>query len=293
MSSYRELVDSLESALTGYAVSPSQTHLTEDITAGDLTLPLADHQKVSAGLVQVGDELMWVDSTAESGAVVPPYGRGYQSSTAASWPAGTRVVNKPAFPRHRIGEVVNEVIRNLFPGLYGVETTEVVHQAAVLTYELPANCAGVLSVTYETVGPSQLWPEVRRWRYNPSADASRFPSGKSIDLWQGGLPGYPWRIVYKTTPVSISDGDEFTDSNLPEYCEDVVKNGVLYMLIGRKDFPRLQTRTVESSQRAVYVETGAASDASKYYYALFQSSRDEAQMRLLKEHPPQVHLTRY
>jgi len=294
MSTFAELVDELESALTGYSVSPSQTHLTADVAADELTLPVSDHQKVSAGLVQVGDEMVWVDSVSASGAVVPPYGRGYQSSTASAHVSGTRVVNKPPFPRVRIKRTLNEVITNLFPDLYGVSFTEIVNQGPVTTYALPADCEGILSVVYETVGPSEAWQPVKRWHYNPSANPAAFPSGKSVDLWQGPIPGYRWRLIYKVKPTALSaPQDDFTSCGLPEYCEDVVKAGAAYQLVSRLDFPRLQTRSVESSQRSVYVETGAANDASKYYYALYQEAKAAAAKRLREEHPPQVHFTRF
>lgn len=295
MSTFLELVDSLESTLGGYAQSPSQTHLTDDLAVDGLVLPVADHQKVSAGLVQIGDELLWIDSTSSSGAVVPPYGRGYQSSTASAHESGTRVVNKPSFPRVRIKATVNEVIGSLFPDLYGIGTTEIVNSGVVTTHELPADCTGVLAVTYETVGPSQAWQPVKRWNYNPSASTDTFPSGKSVDLWQGPIPGYRWRITYKKEPAALtSASDDFTAvTGLPAYCETVVFYGACYQMAGWLDVHRLQVRSVESSQRSVFVETGAAADVSKYYYALFEAEKGKAQMRLLKDYPPQIHFTRF
>ncbi|GAA0936210.1 hypothetical protein [Actinocorallia libanotica] len=293
MGSVVELVDDLEATLTGYDTSPSQTHLTSSMASGDLTMSVDDHKKVSAGLVQVGDELMWVDSTSASSVVIPPYGRGYRSSTAASHAAGERVVNKPKFPRVNILRTINEVIGGLYGDLYAVDVTQIVHEGSVTTYELPATCAGVLSVRYETVGPSRAWQPVKRWNYNPNANTTTFPSGKSIDLWQGPIPGYPWRITYKREPTALTSGGTFTDSGLPEYCEDVVKYGAMHRLIGTLDSPRLQVRTVESSQRSAYVETGAAADLSKYYYALYQEALGKAAKRLREDHPPQIHFTRF
>lgn len=291
------MVDSLEMKLQGYAQDQSpQTYLTTAIDDGELALTVNDGQQVSRGLVQVEDELLWVESVSNQAgtATVPPYGRGYMGSTATSHDVGVRVVDNPIFPRIEIRRTIAEVIGSLYPDLYALTAFEFDYNAAQMSYALPAGTVGVSSASWQTIGPSEVWEPIRRWRYDANADPDTFASGRTITIGAGNIvPGRTVRVMCLAEPQALaSDADDFTETGLGSYVEPVVNYGVMYRMVGNLGGPRLQVRAVESSQRSAYVETGAPANLSKYFYALYQAELAKARTRFLTDNPTQIHKTR-
>ena len=63
MPSFSDLVDETLIALSGYTQRQDQsTYLTAAMTDTQLTMTVSDAAVLSKGLVEVGDELMWVES---------------------------------------------------------------------------------------------------------------------------------------------------------------------------------------------------------------------------------------
>lgn len=296
MSTLKQLMDQVESNLQGYVQDQAeQTYLTTSVDTDDLALILDEPALVSRGIVQVDDELMWVKSVdrGDSTATVSPFGRGYLSSVAASHAIGARVVDNPLFPRAQVKIAINQVLENLYPDLYVLATEDITYVAARVTYEMPAESRNVTSVTWQTVGPTQYWEPLKRWDFNPRADTTEFPTGKSIDLWSPVVPGRTVKVNYIKRPGTLSlSTDDLTDTGLEDYVETTVIYGTCYRMVGWLDAPRLQARAVETSQRSAYVEAGAAANAAKYFYALYQQSLEAARLRFLKENPTGLHFKR-
>ena len=297
MSTLKQLMDQVESNLQGYVQDQAeQTYLTTAIDADDLALIVDEPALVSRGIVQVDDELLWVKEVdrTDSTVTVSPFGRGYLSSTAATHAIGARVVDNPLFPRARVKENINQVLENLYPDLYVLDTEDITYVAARATYEMPADARNVTSVTWQTVGPTQYWEPIKRWDFNPRADTTEFPTGRSIDIWSPIVPGRTVKVDYIKRPGTLTlSTDDLTDTGLEDYVETTVIYGTCYRMVGWLDAPRLQARAVETSQRSAYVEAGAAANAAKYFYALYQQSLEAARMRFLKENPTGLHFKRY
>lgn len=298
MTTYKNLVDQVALSLQGYTYDQAQmTYLTTSIDADDLGLVVDEGANVSRGLVEIDEELVWVKSVDRNAgtAVIPPFGRGYMSSTATTHGVGARVTDNPIFPRQQIKLNMNQVIRDLYPDLYVIGTTEIDNIASRSTYELPAEAQEVTTVRWKTIGPSKFWQPIKRWSFNPRASTDEFASGKTVDIWDRIVPGRPMKVDYimPADPLVNDADDVATVTGLGDYVEPVLIYGTCYRMAGNLDTPRLQTRAVETSQRSAYVETGAAMDVSKYFYALYQEARTHARDRFLKDNPTVMHLTRY
>ena len=99
---YAGLVDDVLLKLSGYTLRQDRTtHLTADLTSSGLSLSLGSVQNIGKGSIEIEDELIWIDSydRVSSTAVIAPYGRGYQGTTAAAHVTNAKVTIAPTFPR--------------------------------------------------------------------------------------------------------------------------------------------------------------------------------------------------
>ena len=83
---YAELINEITLNLSGYTMRQERmTHLTEDMTSTGLTMKLRDVANIGKGIVEIGEELIWIDTYDRNSntATIAPYGRGYQGTTAS------------------------------------------------------------------------------------------------------------------------------------------------------------------------------------------------------------------
>jgi hypothetical protein len=296
MSSLRELVDQVLLNLEGDALDQGeQTFLTNDIDSGNTVISVDDASLISQGLVEIDDELIWVKSVdMQNNALnLSTLGRGYRSTSATSHSTGAVVRNNPRYSRYRVKQTINTAIRNVYPDLYAIKTYEFPYVAARLAYPLPADVDQIHNITWESVGPSRVWIPMRTYQYVPDADTTNFPSGKAINLWEGVTPGRTVRVTYigATTPLT-NDGDSFTLTGLAPTAEETIIYGACYRLVGFAEAPRMQITSVEATQRSAAVPAGAASNAGKFFYAMYQETLSQERERLLRSNRDVMHRTR-
>lgn len=296
MSTFAQLVDQVLLNLEGDAFDQSeQTFLTSDIASGNTVLTVDDASLISKGLVEIEDELIWVKSvdTSTSTLTLSTLGRGFRSTTAASHSAGAVVANNPRYSRHRVKQAINTAIRNVYPDLYSVSTTEITYVAARMAYALPAGVDQIHNISWESVGPSRVWIPVTSYNYVPDADTENFPSGKALVIQDGITPGRTVRVTYigATTPL-VSNSDDFSLTGLAATAEETIIYGACYRLVGFAEAPRMQLTAVEASQRATSVPPGAASNAGKFFYAMYQETMQQERERLLRSNRSVMHRTR-
>lgn len=296
MTTYNALTDLVLMNLQGFSLDQDQiTYLTNAIASGDTTIIVNDVTETSRGLVEIEDELVWfqsIDNTSMA-ATTPPKGRGWMGTTAAAHAAGTVVRNNPKWPRSVIKRAINDVVTSTYPDLFQVKTTSFTFAAAKFNYDLPADAADVLDVTWDVIGPTKRWPRVQRWRYVPNADKATHPSGKTVEILDYIVPGRTISVTYSALPVKLSSGtDDFAITGLAPTAEDVVLYGACYRLSGYLDIPRLQVQNVEGNQRSQVVPPGAANNASKYFYALYQERLQRERQILVSQWPRITHLSR-
>ena len=107
------------------------------------------------------------------------------------------------------------------------------------------------------------------------------------------MPGRPIKITYISAPGSlVNETDTLSSTGLSETCRDILVYGACARLLAAVETGRLQTWSVTQAQRDQLVPAGAASNASKYYYALYQQRLHDEQMRLQKLYPAVLHKVR-
>lgn len=297
MSTFAQLTDQVLLHLEGDSLDQSeQTFLTADIGSGNTVLSVDDASKISSGLAEIEDELIWVKSvdTSTNTITLSTLGRGFRSTTAASHSSGAVVTNNPRYSRFRVKQAINTAIRNVYPDLYVVKTTEFTYVAARLTYGIPSDVDQIHNVAWQVVGPSRVWKPIKTYTYTPNANTTSFPTGKTIDIWEGITPGRTVRVSYiaATTPLA-NNGDEFsTVTGLATTAEETIVYGACYRLVGFAEAPRLQVTSVESSFRATSVPVGAAQNAGKFFYAMYQESLAQERERMLRSNRSLMHRIR-
>lgn len=291
MTVFADLKDEVYRNLLGFTRSQEQiTHLTAAITDVDTTFVMADPTQLSRGVVEIGDELIYVDrkDSVTLTATIPPYGRGYLSTTAVDHAAGERIINNPRTPRYVIGQAINQTIRAVYPDLYAVHTAKFPYVAARLHYTLPTDADTLLSVEWQPSGPSLVWIPVRYWRQSTTADQVDIELGDAIEA------GRPVRFTYGARPSELDDcSSSFTDTGFDDNVRDVIVYGACARVIGYGESARLQSEAIETSTAAQIIPPGATMNAGKYFYQLHRQRLAEEQRRLQLRHRAVVHRTQF
>jgi hypothetical protein len=246
---------------------------------------------LSRGLAEVDDELIYVKNYDRTSGVVQVMGglngRGAEGTVAASHAQHALITADPKYPRARMREAVNDVLQALYPDLVVFETTEITNTALVYEYAMPADALDVWAVSDQTIGPSQVWMQGRFYRFNPTADTTAFPTGKSIQLFDSVVPGRSMLVKYVKAPSPLVNGsDDFaTVTGLPERCVDLVMWGACARLIPALEAARLQQTSVESTERANLVPVSSATKTAQYFLAMYQQRLQDERRRMLEENP--------
>lgn len=298
MATFGQMTDEVIRKLAGFTLRQDrQTHLTSAITATATTINVASAQNISTGIIQIDDELIYVDSFDRTNGTitVPPYGRGYQGTVASSHTTGSKVVIAPSFPVIDVKNAINETILGVGDKLYAIGTHTFSYSTSKLTYALPAEADEVLQVSYETTGPSKEWVPVRGWRIDKNANSTAFTSGKSITLTTGVEPGRTVQVVYSYEPLEMDlDDDEFdVVTGLPASCKDVIVLGAAWKMSSFIDPGRLTFGSAEADQQSQIAARayGAGTNASKYLLGLYEKRLNEEIVKLQNRFPIRVHFT--
>ena len=283
MATLNQIVDETLLALAGYSADAEVlTVLTAAVDASTLTLPVQDAKQVARGLVEVGDELVYVsgiDAAANTLTVLVGQ-RGYRSTTAAAHPSGTLVRNHPRFPRMTVASTINDVIEQVWPDLFAVKVYEFPASGSRATYDLPVEALSILSVTWEVVGPSHSWQAVRRFDMAPAVGAVP----PKLTLFDQPTPGRAVRVVYTASPTRITLDDELTVSGLSGSCRDLIVFGACSRLIGNVEPGRLVTQQVQAALQQGD-PAGANTNAAKWFYTMYSRRLEDERAALHSQYP--------
>lgn len=297
MTTFKDLQNVVLNTLHGQTADQEERcALTTDITAGATSFVVDDVTQVSRGLIEIDSELMWVKSIdSPSNTVnISPFGRGYGETTAVSHTANTMVMNNPRFPRQYVKDAITECLSEVYPDLFQVKKDESNRSVSTtITYGLPADCDIILSISWQSVGPTKRWVPVRRYAYDANADTTAFPNGKAVDIYDPMTPGRTIKVSYIAAPASlVNDSDTLASTGLGEGVKDVLVYGACARLLRSLEASRLQTATIEQGDRASVVPPGSATAASNAYWVLHQQRLQDERDRLQRLYQPSVHLTR-
>lgn len=296
MTTFKQMVDETMLNLAGFGMRHDPvTYITGSLSSSATSTTIADTESIGKGVIEIDDELIYVSSFDRATGVVniPPFGRGFAGTTAATHAANAMVTINPTYTRQAVKKALNDTVLAVFPDLFGVASHTFTYSPAVTTYSLPAAVQSVLAVSYQAIGSSQEWRPVRGWRVDPMADTTAFPTGNTITLTSVVEPGRTVRVTYTTEPAVMAvDADVFTTvTGLPESCRDVITFGAAYRLLSFVDSGRTQFMAPEALAQSAGIQSGSATNSAKYVYALFQQRLQEEKRKLQEKFPVRIHFT--
>ncbi len=302
-----ELTDEVLINLAGYTIQQDKaTHLTSAITTTTSTLAsptifnVADAQRLGTGIVEIDDELFWVDTVdrISNSATVSPYGRGFMGSTADTHTAGSKVTISPTFPRHVVKRAIQDTLRAMGAAIFAVKQTSFTYSSsAINTYELDnKNIQNILTMHWQDIGSSKEWIRIKRWEFDAFPDETTWGTGaQTVTIGDRIVSGRKVKVVYATTPSTISttSTDSFSaQTGLPESCRDVVILGASYRLIAYLDPARTGAQSPQADETDNKRTFGSATNAYRQLFALYTQRLSEENLSQQQQYPPRVHFSR-
>ena len=305
MTTLNSMIDEVLINLSGYTFQQDRsTYLGASVTttvsssASPTILTLGSTDSVGKGVVEIDEELLWIDSydRIANTATVAPYGRGYLGTTAALHSADTKVTISPTFPRYVIKKAINDTLRAIGATIFAVKQTTFTYNAAITTYELDnLNVQNIINIQWQEVGPSKEWLRVKSWDFDSFPDVTTWGSGsQTVSVYDYITPGRTVKVVYATAPVALTNNsDVFTDvTGLPESVRDVVILGAAYRLLTYLDPARAAQVSPQADETDSKRPYGASQTATKQLYALYTQRLQEETSAQQQQYPPRVHYSR-
>jgi hypothetical protein len=305
MATLTDMINEVSINLSGYTLQQDRaTHITTDVAAtastiaAPITLSLASTDSVGKGVLEIDEELFWVDNYDRVGntATIAPYGRAYLGTTLAAHTAGTKVTIAPTFPKFVIKRAINDTISAIGSSIFAAKKTTITSNLATSAFRLPAtgdslNIRSILAVAYEAIGPSKEWIPIRSWRFDGNANSTAFTSEQTISIYDMITSGRTIQVVYSTDPTPFTtNAQEFaTQTGLPESCKDVVILGATYRLLSNLDPARASMVSPQADETDSKRPYGSSQSLTKQVYALFNQRLNEEIKNQQEKYPIRVH----
>ena len=298
------MIDEVLINLAGYTLQQDRsTHLLQAVSTTTSTIAVPTVLQLAStelgkGTVEVGEELMWVDSfdRIANTATISPYGRGYLGTTASTAAAGTRVVISPTFPRYVVKKAINDTIRAIGSSIFSVKQTTFTYNAAITTYELEnLNIKNILTMHWESIGPSKEWIRVKRYDLDALPEINTWgATSQTVTIGDIITPGRTVKVVYATDPTALgTNSDIFTTvTGLPESVRDVVILGAAYRLLTYLDPARAAMVSPQADETDAKRPYGSSSTATRQLFALYTQRLAEETRAQQQQYPARVHYSR-
>lgn len=302
------LIDEILINMAGYTMQQDRaTSLSAAIsTTTTTTLSVSSTADIGKGIIEVGEELMWVENfdRVANTLTIAPWGRGYLGTTASTAATSSKVTISPTFPKHVIKRAINDTLNAMGASIHGVKQLTFTYNPAVTTYELldgatNVTAQNILAVHWQEVGPSKEWIPVKRFSFEPYADittwgGSAASPAQTISVYDYITPGRTVKVMYASAPVTFTSNDDVftTTTGLPQTCKDVVVLGATYRLLTYLD----PARATQTSPQADEIDSkrpfGGVGNVMRQIYALYTTRLAEEAKAQLQQYPPRVHFTR-
>ena len=299
------MINEVSMNLSGYTLQQDRaTHITSAVAAtastiaAPITLSLASTDSVGKGIVEIDEELFWVDNYDRVGntATIAPYGRAYLGTILAAHTEGTKVTIAPTFPRFTIKRAINDTITAIGSSIFAASTTTITSNAAVSAFRLPAtgttlNIRSILAIAYQALGATKEWIPIRTFRFDGNANTTAFTSGQTVSIYDYIPSGRTVQVVYSTNPTPFTtNADIFTDTTgLPESCKDLVILGATYRLLSNLDPARASMVSPQADETDSKRPYGSSQSLTKQVYALFNQRLNEEIKKQQDKYPIRVH----
>jgi hypothetical protein len=297
MTTFNNLIDDVQLDLSGFTYRQDRvTYLVSAATTSDLILNVASTDNIGKGIIEIDDEMMWVDSYDRQAntITIAPFGRGYNGTTAAAHSTNSKVTITPTYPRYAVKRAINDTIGAVYPKVFATGSTAVSFLASRTTYSVPQDAVQILSMAWQSVGPTKEWLPIRQWRWDPLAYATSFPTGKSVSIYDNVLPGRTINIIYAHIPSSMSSlSDDFeTVTGLPASMKDVVVYGAAWRLSSYVDPARISISSPQADELDVKRPYGTGTNVTKNLQALYLQRLEEESLKQKLQYPTRVHYSR-
>ena len=305
MTTLLDMIDEVSINLSGYTLQQDRaTHITANVAAtastiaAPITLSLASTDSVGKGILEIDEELFWVDNYDRVGntATIAPYGRAYLGTTLAAHTAGTKVTIAPTFPRFVIKRAINDTISAIGSSIFAANKTTITSNLSTSAFRLPAtgnslNIRSILAVAYEAIGPSKEWIPVRNWRFDGNANSTAFTSEQTISIYDMITSGRTIQVVYSTDPTPFTANTEVftTQTGLPESCKDLIVLGATYRLLSNLDPARASMVSPQADETDSKRPYGSSQSLTRQVYALFTQRLSEEIKNQQEKYPIRVH----
>jgi hypothetical protein len=302
MTTFSDVIEEVISNLQGFSQIPDQQcAITSSIGTTTTTIPVADASLLGTGMAEIELEMVYISSVDINAntVTIPPYGRGYRGTTAATHASGVAITMAPSWPRNVVAREINNVITSIYPVIPAVKTAPIFQMDPIFTqYVLPVDAEYVLDVNY--YDPLQLaWVRSTKWEHQHSAattgtTGSTFATGKYVNLWDLILSGYDIQVTYAARPSKLVNlGDDFTNvSGLSDSLKDVVVLGVMAKMIQFAEVARIPVRLLAAQQLAPNNPVGSATNIARDLRQQYQQALLEEQRAFGIKYQPRVHRTR-
>jgi hypothetical protein len=214
-------------------------------------------------VVAIDLELFYVQAVNGSTISVVP---GYLGSLEANHVSGALVYVNPRFSQFDVLTAINDDLSDLCSpdnGLYQVNSVEITYNPAQIGYDL-AGASGliqIMSIQQKQPYPVGYWVPIPRskWTLTAGADTTAFPSGYALRLNEGGYPGMPFRVTYKSAfSPFVNLGDDATNVvGLSSTMYDLPPLGAMVALVAPREIKRNQIDSAPDSRRATEVPPGS------------------------------------
>ena len=305
MTTLTDMINEVSMNLSGYTLQQDRaTHITADVAAtastiaAPITLSLASTDSVGKGIIEIDEELFWVDNYDRVGntATIAPYGRAYIGTTLAAHTAGAKVTIAPTFPRFTIKRAINDTISAIGSSIFAASTTTITSNSAVSAFRLPTtgttlNISKILSIAYQALGSSKEWIPIRSYRFDGNANSTAFTSGQTVSIYDYIPSGRTVQVVYATDPTIFStNADVFTtQTGLPDSCKDLIILGATYRLLSNLDPARASMVSPQADETDSKRPYGSSQSLTKQVYALFNQRLNEEIKNQQDKYPIRVH----
>jgi hypothetical protein len=304
------MIDETLINLSGYTYQQDRsTYLTSAVTtltspsSSPTILSLGSTDSVGKGIIEVGEELMWVDSfdRIANTATIAPYGRGYLGTTASTAAVDTKVTISPIFPRYVVKRAINDTIRAMGTQLLVVNQTTFTYNSAVTTYELtdsggnPLNIENILTMSWQDIGPSQEWINIRRYTFDPKAESTTWgANAQTVTIGDYITSGRTVKVNYVTQPSAFTASNQVftTQTGYPESARDVVILGTAYRLLTYLDPARASQISPQADEIDAKRPFGSANTAVRQIFSLYQQRLREEIQAFQGQFPTRVHYSR-
>lgn len=288
MPTINNIVDDTLSMLRGYVRNQEQvTYLSTDISSSVTSFNVGNGTRISPGRIEVGEEIMEVDSVDANTITLFPFGRGADGSTASAHSANARIVASPLFPRARVKQSVMDQVRQVANIVPGVATHEFTFDAGTYSFNLPSDVSQVLRVIAERPGLTNTWERVTRYKVEKQADPTDFAGANSIAVFDKAWPGKAVRVTYsKIAPASMaSSTDITTDLGIQQSCRDVIALGATAHLLAPMDVASLDPSSIQALFVDEKRQPGSSVRLVAQLWALYRERLDEERQIFNRQNP--------